>query len=506
LALSLTGLTGDADVYLLNSNGTEVAHSYNFGTAPEAISLNNLATGTYYVQVRAYQTASTNYNLDLSTGSVVVPADLAGNTLAAARVVTLGSATSSYTDYVGPADTIDYYKFITTGPTNLALSLTGLTGDADVYLLNSNGTEVAHSYNFGTAPEAISINNLATGAYYVQVRPYQTASTNYTLGLSAAPLQATGFTATTFDYDSARYGDFNKDGRADILFQNDNPAEPAVIWQTDSAGAFTNDISLGPVPSGFRIDGTGNFNSTAGDDILLRSPTSVAVWVMDGTTPQSVAPLGGTSPEWLNSGIGDFTGDGQSDLLFRNVNTGEIATWGVANNALSTTPKVLGSAPIQYHIVAVDDFTGDQQADILFRNDTGDIAIWRVANNALAGVPAIVGSTATNYHVVGTGDFDGNGANDILFRNDNGDLTIWLLNSQGQLLGAPADIGNPGLQYHVNGTGDLNGDGRSDIILRDEGGSLVEWLMNGTSFAAPPTTFAASTLDHTIAAHHFDLV
>jgi hypothetical protein len=326
------------------------------------------------------------------------------------------------------------------------------------------------------------------------------------LGLSAGALPAAGFTATAFDYDSARYGVFNKDGRADILFQNDNPAEPAVIWQTDSAGAFTNDISLGPVPSGFRIDGTGNFNSTAGDDVLLRSPTSVAVWVMNGTTPQSVAPLGGTSPEWLNSGIGDFTGDGQSDLLFRNVNTGEIATWGVANNALSTTPKVLGSAPAQYHIVAVDDFTGDQQADILFRNDTGDIAIWRVANNALTGAPAVVGSTATNYHVVGTGDFDGNGANDILFRNDNGDLAIWLLNSQGQLLGAPAAIGNPGLQYHVNGTGDLNGDGRSDIILRDEGGSLVEWLMNGTSFAAPPTVFAATTLDHTIAAHHFDLV
>ncbi len=49
-----------------------------------------------------------------------VVGDLAGNTLAAARVVTLGSATSSYTDYVGPTDTNDYYKFTTTGPTNFA--------------------------------------------------------------------------------------------------------------------------------------------------------------------------------------------------------------------------------------------------------------------------------------------------------------------------------------------------------------------------------------------------
>ena len=309
----------------------------------------------------------------------------------------------------------------------------------------------------------------------------------------------------TVDHNNARYGDFSNDGRSDILFQSDNAGGSAVIWQTNSSGALVNTTSLGPIPSGFQIDGTGNFNSAPGDDILLRSSTSVAVWVMNGTTPQSVQVLGGTSPQWLNSGIGEFTGDGQSDLLFRNPGTNQIATWGVSNNALSIAPQVLGSAPSQYHIIAVDDFTGDHQADILFRNDTGDIAIWRVANNALSGVPAVVGSTSPSYHVVGTGDFDGNGANDILFRNDSGDLAEWLLNSQGQLLGAPSPIGNAGL-YHTEGTGDLNGDGRSDIIFRDGGGTLVEWLMNGTSLLAPQAVIGSASTDFSIAAHHFDLI
>jgi hypothetical protein len=45
------------------------------------------------------------------------------------------------------------------------------------------------------------------------------------------------------------------------------------------------------------------------DDILLRSSTSVAVLAMNGTAPQSAQVLlGNTSPFWLNSGIGDFTG------------------------------------------------------------------------------------------------------------------------------------------------------------------------------------------------------
>jgi hypothetical protein len=323
---------------------------------------------------------------------------------------------------------------------------------------------------------------------------------------SGTGIRAQAFTAPVFDYDSAQYGDFNNNGRADILFQNDNPASDAAIWQTSASGALSTVSSLGPVPAGFRIDGTGNFNGTAGDDILLRSPNSVAVWVMNGTTPQSVQTLGGTTPLWVNSGIGDFTGDNQDDLLFRNVNTGEIATWGVANNALSTTPKVLGSTAPQYHIVAVDDFTGDGQADILFRHDNGDIAIWRVANNSLAGTPAVVGSTSTAYHVVGTGDFDANGANDILFRNDNGDLAMWLLNSAGQLLGAPQAIGNAAAQFHVDGTGDFNGDGRADIMFRDANGTLVEWFMNGAAFAAPPSALGTAAVDYAIAAHHYDLV
>ncbi|TRU12872.1 MAG: peptidase S8, partial [Microcystis aeruginosa Ma_MB_F_20061100_S19] len=37
--------------------------------------------------------------------------DLAGNTLATARAITVGSSTTSYTDWVGSTDTNDYYRF-----------------------------------------------------------------------------------------------------------------------------------------------------------------------------------------------------------------------------------------------------------------------------------------------------------------------------------------------------------------------------------------------------------
>lgn len=118
----------------------------------------------------------------------LAPADTPGNTVATARVITLTGTPTTYADYVGPTDTADYFKSTTTGASNFALGLTGLTDDADVYLLNAQGVEGAHSYNLGTALEAINIGSLAAGTYYVQVHPCQNASTNYNLSFSATAI------------------------------------------------------------------------------------------------------------------------------------------------------------------------------------------------------------------------------------------------------------------------------------------------------------------------------
>jgi hypothetical protein len=308
---------------------------------------------------------------------------------------------------------------------------------------------------------------------------------------------------TAFDYDSARFGELDGNSRADILFQNDTG--DLTLWRTNAAGVLSAIDGIGSLPAGFRIDGTGNFNATAGDDILLRSPTQIAVLPMNGITPQPMQVLGNASPDFVSSGIGDFSGDGQSDLLLRNIVSNQIVTWSIVNNALAAAPQVLGSAPGQFRIVAVDDFTGDRQADILFRGDN-DIVLWRVANNALAGAPQVTGTASQSFHVVGTGDFDGNLSDDILFRGDSGQLAVWLLNSSGQLLGAPQAVGIAPLEYHVDGTGDLNGDGRSDIALRHANGQIVTWFMNGASFAQAPAVLGTIAVDHAIAAHHFDLV
>jgi trimeric autotransporter adhesin len=191
--LALNGLTADADVQLLNSAGEVITSSTSGSSNPEAIS-SFLAIGTYYVRVFPYS-GSTNYNLSLT--ATALPADSAGNTLAAARNLGVLTGSRAIQEFVGSTDTNDYYRFTLSSSSYFTLNLNGLGADADVQLLNASGTPLITSSDNGVDAEAISAT-LAAGIYYVRVYPY-TGSTTYNLSLSAiaAPIDNAGNTLAT---------------------------------------------------------------------------------------------------------------------------------------------------------------------------------------------------------------------------------------------------------------------------------------------------------------------
>ncbi|MDB9423794.1 S8 family serine peptidase [Microcystis aeruginosa CS-564/01] len=185
-SLNLTGLSADADVSLLDSNGSVINSSTNGSNSSESIT-RQLNAGTYYVLVYPHS-GSTNYNLSLAAASVTIP-DNAGNTLATARDITIGATTSTYSDFVGSTDTNDYYRFSLGTTSDFSLNLTGLSADADVSLLDSNGSVITSSTNGSNSSESIT-RQLSAGTYYVRVYPYS-GSTNYNLSLSATTATVT---------------------------------------------------------------------------------------------------------------------------------------------------------------------------------------------------------------------------------------------------------------------------------------------------------------------------
>lgn len=184
--LALDGLAADADVTLHDTSGAVVAKSEAGGTDRESIE-RRLEAGNYFVRVYPYA-GNTRYTLGVSA-TPVAPPDLAGNTFATGRTIPVLDAATSYQDWVGAADTDDFYRFTLGGESAFSLSLDGLSADADVELLDRDGVVLARSTACGNSPESITAN-LGSGSYGLHVVRYS-GDTPYTLTVSAVSTEPT---------------------------------------------------------------------------------------------------------------------------------------------------------------------------------------------------------------------------------------------------------------------------------------------------------------------------
>ncbi|MEY2914617.1 MAG: hypothetical protein RLZZ184_3926 [Cyanobacteriota bacterium] len=99
--------------------GDVLQSSTNGGTTAETIT-RILNSGNYFIRVYPYS-GNINYSLSL-TATAVAPIDNAGNTLATARAVGTLTATQSFSNWVGSADTNDYYRFNIASQSNFSLN------------------------------------------------------------------------------------------------------------------------------------------------------------------------------------------------------------------------------------------------------------------------------------------------------------------------------------------------------------------------------------------------
>ncbi|GET36092.1 pre-peptidase C-terminal domain-containing protein [Microseira wollei] len=202
---TLSGLSADADLVLIQDVDDDgvlgedlhiqeaeiIGLSELEGTASETIDT-LLQAGTYFIQVEQYE-GDTNYNLGLNITPFAPPTDTAPNTIPTARNLGLiGGTVPAISEYVGSADTIDYFKFTLNTQSDLELELSDLTGDADVRLIrdaNNNGVvedeeEIDFSDAIGDDDEYIFAPDLAAGDYFIEVEQFD-GEVTYDLLLNA---------------------------------------------------------------------------------------------------------------------------------------------------------------------------------------------------------------------------------------------------------------------------------------------------------------------------------
>jgi hypothetical protein len=91
-------------------------------------------------------------------------------------------------------------------------------------------------------------------------------------------------------------GDFNGDGFADILWQNDSGE--AAIWEMNGTNVIGGGSIGNPGPD-WHIMGTGDYNNDGKSDILWQNSSgAVAVWEMNGTSAIAAAIIANPGPTW----------------------------------------------------------------------------------------------------------------------------------------------------------------------------------------------------------------
>jgi hypothetical protein len=295
--------------------------------------------------------------------------------------------------------------------------------------------------------------------------------------------------------------DFEGDGDGDILWYSKSQGQ-LVLW-TMNEGNLVATTSFPSIGSGWNFGGLADFNGDMSKDILWQNDNGqLEIWFMSGTSLVESALVGTPAAGWQAVGAADFNGDTRSDIVLQHT-SGTTAVWLMnGTNFLSSISLRGGIPPGEgYRISGVNDFNGDNQADILLVNTNGQQSVWFMNGTNFASEVLLRGGTAAplSWRARGIGDFNSDNQKDILWQDTNtGSVYLWYFNGttfvdSATLLTAssvkPVILSQPENQS-------VNAGESASFFVSASGAALLkyQWRRNGTPLEGATTS--ALTLDH----------
>ena len=369
---------------------------------------------------------------------------------ASARELILNVRPTELSDRLAGSGTHQDYTFTLTSRSDVSLTLSKLSGNADLELYRGGETtealKLTSSANPDLTPEIIG-TTLDAGTYYVRVSPdrarikaLSSSTTSSALDSTSLPIDyALKLSVSTLDDRSTP----DRPTRVPPLFWHNGVTGQLYAWQMTGADYLT----------------IGSFRE------LITVPT-----------------------DWAIAAVVDWDKDGTADLVWRNQQAGQAVVWfmGGDDGTILRDYQSLQNVPSEWEIAAVTDWNQDGTQDLIWRTSQGSQSVvWLMdpTNNLLYKDYKILTEVPSNWQIVAAADWNMDGVSDLLWRDRvSGTNVLWLMGGEGNLTitGTQTLITVP-LSWDIVGVSDWNQDGFKDIVWRNTrgGGENVVWFMGG---------------------------
>ena len=348
-----------------------------------------------------------------------------------------------------------------------------LPGPDSPYVVGTNPKSVAIGDFNGDGLPDLAVANANDGTVTVLLNSKSgvfTAATNSPFAVGADPT-------------SMVEGEFNKDGKLDLAFANELGNNVTLLLGNGSGGFTAATSSPFAVGNGPHSLVAADFNGDGNLDLAVANATDGTVTVLlgngsGGFTAASGSPFpAGADPIFVAEG--NFNGDSKPDLAL--VNEGNDTVTVLLNNGSGGftespgSPFPVGSQPV---CVAVGDFNGDGNSDLVVTN-SGSNNVTELYGNGKGGFTEAPGSpfnVGTDPEFVAVADFNKDGKPDLAVANSDDSTVSVLLNTYSAT--APVTVSA------ASGTAPV-APGSIVSIYRKGGSNLATIAMSATSLPLP---------------------
>jgi hypothetical protein len=279
--------------------------------------------------------------------------------------------------------------------------------------------------------------------------------------------------------------DFNKNNVADTIFWNQNGNIEIMQGVNPSARNFVERV---PTNIGFRIAGLSDFDGDGDTDVLWRNINNglTFVWIMENNVKvrdvflESVPDSTGYAVALFK----DLDGDNVSDLTWRNLNNGHLVTWLLNSNGSKKRDIINNKLTIPSGYMISTICSNVQEKNVLglvLRNfKTNEFLIRKLVNGVMTNSISYP-NVPIDYQIKGCADVDGDDFDDIIWQQASTGLAFaWKMQLHNRVGEYMIDTVSPSSGYELYQFARFDNNKTQDLFWVNRNiGTIVVWQMNG---------------------------